>query len=893
MAITRVEGSKPNFADVKAGAWYTGWINASESLGIFQGDGNGKFRPNDTISNQEVITVLMRMLGYNDNLPGAWPVNYVTEANKQDITEDVNIVASAAAKRGDVVVMLDATLDTNLVTYDKDTNEFVLKQTTKSDSEYITLLGDAFDGTYDEVAQFDAVNEVREAADGTLNWIAGNKTFIIDANTTVSTNGGSLFDLKGHQGKVYYTVDSGKYYAKYIEVDSYRVLVSDLPKYDSATDKVIVNKTKYSTAPDVYDKDDKKVREGVTFYNEAGAAGVTDNTDLNTLGKNSKYVLYLNDDDQVYYVTSDKEDTDKAFFVKSVGSSTIKLIGDDTETIDADEDSLVWTEDGFITTEELEVGDAIVMIDDDLFVKTEAATGVLKSKTSTKWNIDGSEYVSGNAAILDDEYEDGAADIEDIYGNTVTYLLNDDNSVAAIIVDEVTIGTKLYGIVVDGDDSTGSWKQGTLSSVSIFTAEGTTVEYDFDDDYDNSAADEATELMGRLVEYKLNKDGEIKDMSVPSKDLLSGETVDVKNNAYLVGKTNLTLANNVAIFEVDVDDNEVDVNLVTRAALLAEDDIKPGKLDDVAMGTKTVDGKTVANLVDIEPYFAYVTNTNGAAKAIAYTNAGSTTKYFGVIDAFDFADSDVDHGVTLVGDDNVYEFKANDDGKAIVNGATDDDLIIYTKSGDKITVVKAYADKTAVAGAKEVKGYVDGLITLVDGAKIAPVAELDEAGKGAYSNIMTDSETVVYVTNSKTGKFEEGTLDDISKGDIVYVPAIDEDEYADLVIVDEYAAATSVLTKMTVVVGGNAATITDGKMALTVNQEVNLNANDADGNDIGYSKGLRFATSDASVVDFKEDADGKKDLYGNIVAKKAGTATITVTYLDATVEIEVTVTAAQ
>ena len=747
------EGTKPSFTDVKAGAWYTGWINAAESLNLVQGDGNGNFRPNDTISNQEVVTVLMRMLGYNDNLPGAWPTNYVTEANKKDVLDDVSIVAAAAAKRGDVAVMVGNTLDTELVTYDKDTDEFVLKQTTKSDSDYITLLDDAFDGAYVEAAQFGPVNEIREAADGTLNWTVGDTTFIIDADTRVSVNGGSLFDLAGHQGKVYFVEDGKKLYAKFIEVESYKVAVSDAPEFDEETGKLMVNKTKYSVAPG-FDAD----------------VNITDNAQNEK--KNSKYVLYMNDDDQVYYAASDLDDTDKAYFVKSVGTSTAKLIGSDTQTIDADEDSLVWTEDGFITTAELQVGDAVVMIDDDLFVKTEAATGVLKSATSNKWNIDGKQYVYGNAAILDDEYEDGAADIEDIYGNTVTYLLNQDNSVAAIIVDEVSTGTNLYGIVVDGDASTGSWKQGSMTSMTIFTAEGTAVEYELDDDYDD--ADTAAALMGRLVEYKLNKDGEIKSLNIITESLLEEDgIVDVKNNAYLVGATNLTLASNVAIFEVDVDDNEVDVTLVTRAALLAEDDIEPGTLEAVTMGAETK---------DIEAYFVYATNTNGAAKAIAYTNAGSTTKYYGVIDEFGFSNSDVDYGVTLVGDETEYEL--------VANGATDDDLIVYTKSGDEITVKFAYADKqkAGLAGAKEVKGYVDGLITLVDGAAITPETALNDGDDESYTNIMTDSETVVYVINSKTGKFEEGTLDDISKGDMIYVPAVDDDEYADLVIVDEYGS---------------------------------------------------------------------------------------------------------
>ena len=136
---TMLEANASSFKDVKANSWYTGWINAGESLGIFKGDANGNFRPNDTISNQEAITVLLRLLGYNDNLTGAWPVNYVTKANQINILDDVNIVASAAAKRGDIVIMMSETLDSDLVTYDKDTNEFVKKQTTKSGSDYIKI----------------------------------------------------------------------------------------------------------------------------------------------------------------------------------------------------------------------------------------------------------------------------------------------------------------------------------------------------------------------------------------------------------------------------------------------------------------------------------------------------------------------------------------------------------------------------------------------------------------------------------------------------------------------------------------------------------------------------------------------------------------------------------
>ena len=249
---TMLEANASSFKDVKANSWYTGWINASESLGIFKGDTNGNFRPNDTISNQEAITVLMRLLGYNDNLTGAWPVNYVTKANQINMLDDVNIVASAAAKRGDITVMLDATLDTDIVTYDKDTNEFVKKQTTKSGSSYITLLEDSFEGTFLSVDNFEPISQVRDVANKTLNWNVdytyrdsegkdrvASATLIVDKDTAVSYNSNGLFDLENHQGKVYYVKGTDdKLYARFIEVESYTQTVTDAPVLNGAKTRV-------------------------------------------------------------------------------------------------------------------------------------------------------------------------------------------------------------------------------------------------------------------------------------------------------------------------------------------------------------------------------------------------------------------------------------------------------------------------------------------------------------------------------------------------------------------------------------------------------------------------------------------------------------------------------
>lgn len=81
------------FSDVKADGWYVENIQNAVTLELMKGDAEGTFRPNDTISEAEVITVLVRILGYTDeDLTGAWPENYLIQAKNlgMDFTEADN-----------------------------------------------------------------------------------------------------------------------------------------------------------------------------------------------------------------------------------------------------------------------------------------------------------------------------------------------------------------------------------------------------------------------------------------------------------------------------------------------------------------------------------------------------------------------------------------------------------------------------------------------------------------------------------------------------------------------------------------------------------------------------------------------------------------------------------
>lgn len=830
---TMLEGNASNFKDVKANSWYTGWINASESLGIFKGDTNGNFRPNDTISNQEAITVLMRLLGYNDNLTGTWPVNYVTKANQINILDDVNIVASAAAKRGDITVMLSETLDSDLVTYDKDTNEFVKKQTTKSGSDYITLLADSFEGSYIEVNSFSQIDQLRDVPGQTLNWGVGSitetvqtttngvtstyerpanykGTLIVDKDTAVSYNASDLFDLENHQGKVYYVKGTdGKLYARFIEVESYVQTVTDAPTAIDNGSRVQVNKTNYNAA------------NTVTWSSHAPKTGGAAST------KNTNYSLYFNDDDQVYRVVSDQDFDEKTYYVKSVSTSSARLVGTKTKTVNmSDADTLIYDGDKFISPSDLKVGDAIREIaEGDLYVKVNDVTGALTRYTSStgKLTIGGKAYVAIEDSakrtanplpinFYEEDLNDSDVALDDVYNNNVRYILDKNNVIAAIIVDETSTGTTLYGIIVDGEDRSGSWAN-SMSSVTLFNQEGNTVVYDFEKNFSPSTDKPDSEDMGKLVKFKLNANGEIKSFKVINYDNTKYENsfafdeatnkeIEVKNNAYLVDSQNksLALASNVIIFEVGKDDTDVDPSLVTRSSLLSGGDFTPQIITGIQKG------KTTGS---VGPYAVYDTNSNGAIKVLAYTDANSSNYNFGVVKAYNFRDYDNDNAITLVGDDTVFELdmtapattgnnklpegqadypKKWTDAKAQNKNsvrASGDYFVIYTQSGDKVKPQYAYQNDRGISTlTQQVVGFNSGLIT-VDKAMAVTEYNATVPTNGIY-NIMTDTNTQVFVIDAKSGDYVEGSLSDISRNSYVFVPVVNKDGYAEVVLVDDY-----------------------------------------------------------------------------------------------------------
>lgn len=80
------------YSDVPANHWASGVIATGTSLGIVVGYGDGRFGPEDPVKYEEILTMIVRGLGYDpmvNSLKGNWPYNYITVANQIGIKSNV------------------------------------------------------------------------------------------------------------------------------------------------------------------------------------------------------------------------------------------------------------------------------------------------------------------------------------------------------------------------------------------------------------------------------------------------------------------------------------------------------------------------------------------------------------------------------------------------------------------------------------------------------------------------------------------------------------------------------------------------------------------------------------------------------------------------------------
>ncbi len=115
------------FPDVKGSHWASPYVNmAAKGKGLIAGYPDGSFHPEETVTAGQAVTILLRLLGYQDaDIGGIWPQSYMAVAEKIGLLKGVNTTGTAPLTRAEA-----ARLFLNL-----------LQSTTKDGGSYLGSMG--------------------------------------------------------------------------------------------------------------------------------------------------------------------------------------------------------------------------------------------------------------------------------------------------------------------------------------------------------------------------------------------------------------------------------------------------------------------------------------------------------------------------------------------------------------------------------------------------------------------------------------------------------------------------------------------------------------------------------------------------------------------------------
>ncbi len=141
--VAAANNKQTKFPDVVSDHWANGYINVATEQGMVIGDDEGNFRPDDTISYAEAMTMLVRATGYEPAAEsrGGFPTGYIVIGSQNGINKNANASADDDVLRGMVAQMVFNSLTVKLmeqVGFGNDASYEVTEKTLLSDKLDVT-----------------------------------------------------------------------------------------------------------------------------------------------------------------------------------------------------------------------------------------------------------------------------------------------------------------------------------------------------------------------------------------------------------------------------------------------------------------------------------------------------------------------------------------------------------------------------------------------------------------------------------------------------------------------------------------------------------------------------------------------------------------------------------
>ena len=808
------------FSDVKADHWANGWINVAAAQGYVKGDPTGTFRPEDQITQAEAATVLMRILGYNDNLPGEWPSDYISKAANLGILDDVTFTAGQPATRGVVAILTSATLDENIVNYEASNNLFktvvpaktLLYDKFNESAKYKNILTTDFrvdsDGKlYLQYYQYnDDQDIVLDAAGAASSAVAANLLEKKLAANCVFPTGRSIISIM--QMFVEFDVNKDGEISNIIIKDYGRI--GPMISNDTFLSEVKVEggKAKANDKTCSFISPSQVVKKS-TFPTEFTISGNTFND--GTYNKADLYTLTFNKDGKiagiysVYNPTSgivEKVVGDRIYYMDNANPVAVAGTSFSNQGNFTDEDIFVQKDSRPVALSDIQPLDAVTVMKNfrgvDYFIIASSAkiSGKLESAeysgtdvkavnvNDKKWtlsyknmgflagaatyaarySIDKGNEMEGDlsASTLGSEY--------DLWKTDVTLLRSPTGKIVGLIFGDAAASSKAYGVVTEISGPM-AWTDGTtVRNIKVMKNDGEEYSYPIcDNTYIKSSTITNKKIkdlasLSTIDDYILSKDAGAASITAGSEKLVN---VSLKSSGLVDRIEVINQADQAyAAGNLDTDNKLVKINgtWVDAADVVVfnlNDKVKNAAADDVTdLGDTKVCGWTEFKNA-AGSYAAWYINNNNKLEYVVINSAPLSTgdKYAIYQEAY----SDADDWVVFVGQDPIKR-------SALPAGVTKGDVVHYTMSGTEADVdarTVSYGAKSSVT------------IDKISGQTIL----LDKADSHGLTSYKTSKDTVYFDVKKDTAL---QVLDSVSVGDAVIVipDAVDTSLAAAVVVVD-------------------------------------------------------------------------------------------------------------
>lgn len=571
-----------NFVDVPADHWAAGVIGYAAQLGIVNGYGDNKFGPEDNVTYDQAVKMLVVALGFENvaQRKGGYPSGYLAVASQYKITSGVK--ATTEAPRATVAQLVYNALSTpkmdqtSFGTY----NEKWEVLDGKGGRDYATLLTDrdiyiatGVVGTKDgDKIKF----KVTEDSDD-LEFKKNSDSSVF--GETFYINGSYIEDYKNQNVTVYVEKNSNDYYVLAVtssaDGETLAINSDDIKEYDTKNNKV----TYYTSADSSNTKTIKlakaiRIEKNEKLVNDSGTA-----SDLQDALKNL-------DDAEVLFVENSGDSEYDAALITVYTNSRVTEVNTDKDYIIVDEgrinfdfededDTIVLVDDkgAEIGLKDLKKDDVVAYFFDNQRTKYDyikivklsnsAITGTVKSTSKkngknyvtidgTKYEVasscdelktedEGTFYIGMTGKIVDFE---GTSSNDD-YAYILEASLSDksfSDDVWSLKLLTAKNGVVTYDLTEDASTAFATYKSGLKGNTAAAADKYTYKKAVEDKDLGNTA---------RLITFKTNSKGEIKSFEKADTPTGAGfETVKGTYNANAQSVARKSLEDDAVIYDL-------------------------------------------------------------------------------------------------------------------------------------------------------------------------------------------------------------------------------------------------------------------------------------------------------------------------------------------------------